>query len=442
VTDGLAHSRFGASSAHRWMRCAGSVVLNERVPAQPSSRYAQEGTHAHALLAHCLKTGEDALAYVGKAYVDLPAETYEADMCEGVQTALDWVKELREEFPDAQGWSERSFVLPTQHAAGEVYGTCDIAIYVPSTTTLYVPDFKFGFRVVDPKDNPQLLHYGLGAMFAMDVPISRLMLGVIQPRAFGVAPIRWWETDVVGEWDFLAAMETRIYEALEADAEYGRTRLTLVDPWYKTWLTPGEDQCQWCAAGAAGICPAIEQKALQVVQTSFSAFKDVPTGTALPKPETIPLDKVAYILEHKPMVEAWLDSVQTYARTEALSGRQVPGQKIVEAISRRKWEGDPAKIAASLVEISGLPEAEFYEPKLKGITDVEKKLVRAAVERRAFQIAAKPTKAERDSVTVEVKNRMALLTLKQGSGSLSLVPVSDPRPAVNPAAVNFKGVIT
>lgn len=439
----IAHSRFGASSAHRWMRCAGSVVLNDRIPAPPSSIYAQEGTHAHALLAHCLKEGTDALSYVDKPFVDAPDRQYDADMCEAVQVALDWIDSVREEFPDAQGWSERSFVLPTMNAAGEVYGTSDVVVYVPSTLTLYVPDFKFGYGVVDPDDNEQLLHYGLGAMFALEVPVRDLVVGIIQPRAIGVAPIRWAaDTSSIRALDFLAELETAIERAQAAEAAFPADASVRQLPqwWADAYLSPGPDQCQWCAAGSSGICPAREQRALAITQQAFTNVRQV-TEHALPKPETIPLDRVGYILEHGKFIEQWLADVQTFARSEALAGRHVPGFKLVDAQGRRKWEGDPAVIAAKLVEISGLPESEFYEPKLKGIINVEKKITRAAVD-ALRDLEEKPDKAARDAATTKAKNAMAFLTLKQGSGALSLVPENDPRPAVNPATVNFKGVIT
>lgn len=448
MTDGAAHSRFGASSAHRWMHCAGSVVLNDRIPAPPSSVYAQEGTHAHALLAHCLKEGEDALSYVDKPFVDAPDRQYEADMCEAVQVALDWVASIREEFSDAQGWSERSFVLPTMNAPGEVYGTSDVVLYVPSTRSLYVPDFKFGYGVVEPDDNEQLLHYGLGAMFALEVPVAHLVVGIIQPRAIGVAPIRWAkDTSPLRAWDFLGALEAAIERVLGAEYDFGekedRGALSIRDLpkwWVDAYLSAGKDQCQWCAAGSSGICPARETRALAVTTQAFSSVRQI-TEHSLPKPETIPLDKVGYILEHMPFAISWYEDVKAFARSEALAGRHVPGQKLVSAQGRRKWEGDPAAIAARLVEISGLPEAEFYEPKLKGVTDVEKKITRAAVAALG-DIDGKPDKAARDAVTTKVKNEMAFLTLKQGSGALSLVSENDPRPAVNPATVNFKGVVT
>ncbi len=59
------HSRLSPSSAHRWMACAGSVLLESRVP-DSSSSFADEGTAAHELASLCLTSGKDATAYLGR----------------------------------------------------------------------------------------------------------------------------------------------------------------------------------------------------------------------------------------------------------------------------------------------------------------------------------------------------------------------------------------
>lgn len=58
MTEQPKHSRFGGSSASRWMACPGSVVLCDQMPKQETSVWAAEGTLAHALAEHCLTNGE------------------------------------------------------------------------------------------------------------------------------------------------------------------------------------------------------------------------------------------------------------------------------------------------------------------------------------------------------------------------------------------------
>lgn len=55
----------GPSGAHRWMVCPGSERLSQGMP-DGSSKYAIEGTAAHALAEQCLLSGLDPLDFVGQ----------------------------------------------------------------------------------------------------------------------------------------------------------------------------------------------------------------------------------------------------------------------------------------------------------------------------------------------------------------------------------------
>ena len=64
TTGGGPHAALGASTAHRWMSCPGSVQLAAGIEARPST-YAEEGATAHMLAKLCLDDGGDALALIG-----------------------------------------------------------------------------------------------------------------------------------------------------------------------------------------------------------------------------------------------------------------------------------------------------------------------------------------------------------------------------------------
>jgi hypothetical protein len=63
VTGPTAHSRFGASGAHRWTECPGSVEAQAGLP-DNSGPEAQEGTALHAVAAHCLEHEMDAAEWI------------------------------------------------------------------------------------------------------------------------------------------------------------------------------------------------------------------------------------------------------------------------------------------------------------------------------------------------------------------------------------------
>jgi hypothetical protein len=53
------HAKLSPSSAHRWMNCAGSMILEKDIP-DSSSEHADLGTAAHFLASESLEQGKNA----------------------------------------------------------------------------------------------------------------------------------------------------------------------------------------------------------------------------------------------------------------------------------------------------------------------------------------------------------------------------------------------
>ena len=81
-----------------------------------------------------------------------------------------------------------SFTKPGQ------FGTSD-AITVEYFGTLFVWDFKYGIKIVDPKENTQAIYYGLAALDKFGKDFERVVIGILQPRAVHRdGSVRTWET--------------------------------------------------------------------------------------------------------------------------------------------------------------------------------------------------------------------------------------------------------
>jgi len=236
-----AHSKLGASAAHQWMACPGSVRLSEGLP-DFVSKYAEEGTAAHELAAMLLDGDQDT------------SDGYCADagMAEAVQLYLDTVR------GDAGDTAplrlvEHKFHLKELHP--DLFGTADCVQVWPRQKLMRVYDYKHGAGVaVGVKDNVQLKYYALGALLLYKKPIKEVELVIVQPRCpHPDGPVRRHR---------FAAFELMDFEA-ELVAAVKRTE----DP--NAPLVEGE-HCHWCKAGRAKVCPLKREAQQEKARREFA----------------------------------------------------------------------------------------------------------------------------------------------------------------------------
>ena len=343
------HSAIGASSAHRWFECPGSVALCEKAPKQVESSYAQQGTAAHELIEKYFTAPANNLPDLD-LYVGLPAE----NGYEYTQEDVDSVKEFIAVVEDYR--AEAKFIL---HAEAkfqldcifpDLRGTADIVLVASDMSRLVVLDYKHGMGVpVEVEDNHQLLYYALGAInYVCEKHGQDLMLGwggvfqkvdlvVVQPRCKhpnGIA--RAWSVSS----DRLDAFAEELLAAVKATQEKNAPLKT-------------GDHCRWCAA--RGICPAQRDASFAVAKTDFSVEQGAP-----PAPELLAVEDIAKILKAIPTMESWIKAVEAQALFLLQSGKEVPGFKLVQKKANWKWKDE----AAAAEELSlYLSENELYEPK-------------------------------------------------------------------------------
>jgi len=383
------------------MACPGSVALCDTVPEQSPSSYALEGTQAHEVLEAIVRvqlSGNDGAVIAENEGVLKAAPK---DMNDAVDVAFDYIGDLVEQTPFVI--VERQMELPSEIAPGEVGGTVDYAFYFKDEGLVEVIDYKHGAGVpVEVKGNKQARIYALEIIWANFWRFDRVKLTIIQPRAFHPdGPIRSEVLSVAEMLDFHADVEQAILAAQRPDAP----------------LVVGEEQCRWCPAKL--ICPAREKLALELTQNDFAGVTTVAPGSMSP-------EKIGDILSKKDMVIDWLKAVEEEGYRLAMSGTEIPGQKLVDAIGRRSWAGDINTVSASLAAIvpTFTPD-DFMERSLIGVVEAEKKIKAGA-------------KAAGVSIN-EATQKFAFLTTKKSSGKLQLVSNDDKRPAVNPAKTAFEG---
>jgi hypothetical protein len=385
------HALLSPSSASRWLACTPSARLEATFPDRTSTA-AEEGTLAHAFCELALKFKTKAITKVAFKRAEeklLKHPLYDPEMialADDYSTyALEIFNGFRAKDKAAKIYIEQRLDMTEYVPYG--FGTGDTVIV--GAKRLALVDYKHGKGVpVSAVDNSQLKLYGLGAVsaFQMSHDIEEVELHIYQPRidnissyTIGAAELAIWADEIVMPKAKLA------YEGL---GEY----------------RPGE-HCRFCSA--AGSCRALAEENLKLAAYEFR------------DPPVLSLTEIADVLDRADGFTKWLNAVQAYSLSQALSGVKIPGYKLVEGRSNRKIT-DEAKLAIELAA-NGHAEKEYLVTKLAPITALEKLLGK-----QDFQTIVGPFTAK-------------------APGAPTLVPTYDKRPEINSAeaaAADFANIET
>lgn len=402
------HSKYSPSGSKRWLTCRPSLVLGEQSGVEDTgSEAALEGTMAHSVGENVLRwlqaggryelLDKDDYAGFRDALAAMPSET--ATM---LGKALDEIEAVCREhaFDIHEIWSDviASYVstIWRQYLAdkaedpnavllieqeldlGEIvpdcFGTADATIVAGTVLRLY--DLKYGRVRVEAFHNPQLMIYGIGDVLRNEemFDIDRVSMTIIQPRANNIGTFTMSRNELM-----LWANEELRPAAERAARCEGR-------------LVPGE-HCRYCRALAQ--CP------------SFAALAPA-IAVQYAKPELLPDEALAQLLQQLGPIKLWVDAVQAYAIDRAQNGHNIPGWKIVTGRGKSVIK-DEAKVIADLREAGYDDKLILRAPALETITNLKRILRKAKYD---------------EYIAPHVEYR---------EGAKTLVPESDPREALNPS---------
>lgn len=380
------HAKLSSSASKRWLGCPGSVKLSEHYP-NGSSIYADEGTIAHGVAEGMINKDDklvqkyevEAAKFYGE-HPELNGTFLEMKMI--LQPYVDYVfEEYAEQVHEdgaAQLMTEERVDL-TEYIPGG-FGTSDVVILRQGR--LHIIDLKYGRGVsVSAEDNPQLKLYALGtlARFDMLYDIEDVVMTIYQPRLDNVS------TDTIKAKDLYAWGE----EVIKPGAQLALSEDAPVH---------AGDWCQFCPARYD--CKERARDAMELQKY---------LGQMVLSPE-----EIAEILGKIDRLTKFAEDIKDSALTKALDGEEIPGWKVVEGRSIRKYVGSEEEIVRQC-EGAGYDQALLYERKLLTITNMEK-------------LMGKKQFAEVLGAYVE-----------KPEGKPTLAPESDKRPAItnNSAAEDF-----
>lgn len=371
------HAMLSASKADRWINCTPSARLEEKVEETGKpSKYAEEGTLAHEM-AECYLRARFRITPVDVTSAELRKlkknGLYTEDMDEPVMAYCQYVTDqytealrktkdalvLLEERLDFSAWVEQGF------------GTGDACIIADGV--MEIIDLKFGTGVpVFAENNAQLMLYALGALskFEMVYDINMVKLTIVQPRQERISSWEITPEDLYKWGEEVVKPKAALAYSGDGELQVGH------------W-------CRWCRVKA--LCRKMADHNLDLAKHEFK------------EPELLTTEELAQIFEQAPMLQEWVNAVSEHLLSKAISGEKVPGYKVVEGRSMRKWTDENA-VQEVLTACDYTPE-QFQVVKLAGIPAIEKLL-----------------KKDFDSLVGD-------LVIK-APGKPTLVPESDKRPAM------------
>lgn len=378
------HAILSASSSARWLACPPSARLADKfAESNRTSVYAEEGTLFHEICNLVLDKWRGAVdeKTAKKEMTKLKKDKLYKEEMDGY--AEDYLTYIRELFSEAQQRTPDPVLLVEERLdysqyAPEGEGTGDACII--GDTVMDIIDVKYGKGIpVSATDNSQLKLYALGALAKYDLmyDIHTVKMHIFQPRTVP-QNINCWEVSVedLQRWgeEYVKPRALLAFRG-EGDKEPGT-------------------HCRFCPVKA--FCAALAQKNIELAKDDFR------------EPGLLSDKRLLEIYNQLPMLVDWANSVGDYILNQAVNdGKQWPGLKLVEGISRKIWL-DETKVR-EVLHAKGITDEQIEKREILGVTALAK-------------VVGKEVFAEIEQYAGKT------------DGKLTLVPESDKRPAVNTAA--------
>lgn len=333
----MQHSKIvGGSTAKRVIACPGSVELVAKMPPQPSSSYADEGTLLHDTIADILDGKGTPESYLGRKHNDI---VLTQDLIDRKLTVA--LTALMEVDPNL----EMEYAVESRVGFGDllpdVFGSTDLLGRIGDRAI--VLDWKFGDGVaVSAEENPQLLFYAAAAMrtaateWAFD-GAKEVELIIVQPPY-----VKRWLTTIDRVKAFEDQLVAAVKVALKPDAP----------------LASG-DHCKWCAAKP--VCPVMTGAVDRALKEQLDA---------------LPLDQIGHYMNQLPQIEAFLKDLQQLAHWLIEEGKTIPGWKLVNKRATRQWVDEDKAVAF----LSSAGVEAWADPKPISPAVAEKALKKAKIE--------------------------------------------------------------
>jgi hypothetical protein len=398
------HSVFSPSSSKMWLTCSGSLIPNV-LSHDSAGEEAAEGTVAHSVAERWLTSGERPEHLIGTVEtVDGWDIEITEEMMAYVGDYVDYVEELRDQAVEFQTETRVDFsnLTPIPDQGGTADNIAIVEIDESDNTEkeyeIVVTDLKYGkgVRVIaEGNSQGKLYAYGSYRIYRNRYNIVRICIRICHPRLEGGITETTLTVDELK--DFARYVKGRAGDAWQFDAP----------------RTASEDGCQWCKV--KGTCPALYQHIAEVTSGAFDDDDEfIPRSRevqvlanekleddlgdapfAFIDPAALSTTALAKILRYRKVTEQFFANVEETLLERAISLEEnVPGWKVVQGRTRRKWPDDEIAVYKFLKQ-QGLKDGAIYdqvivspaqaEERLHAKTGLSKKEAKAIVDSLAFK---------------------------------------------------------
>lgn len=338
------------SGLARPMVCAGYMFMDVESP--PAGDAAEEGTAAGEYLERLLTKqpvgakasngiffDDDMKFYLTPIYNDIMSRTSEPVLCE---TRIDW--------------QTRSGVT--------IRGQYD-ACFVDKNGRLCIEDLKYGWGIVEVKENWQLLGYAIGEVIRRGQVFNEISLKIHQPRPHH-------EDGSTREWiityNELLEYKERIEKRFEEIVNGNKTLQT-------------SDKCKYCpAAGEA--CPAFNRLFYRALEISTEFTQDSLSEEEISRQ----LDQIKRAEE---VIKIKSDSLRDLATMRIKEGKIIPNYMQVDKFSNRTWKNGISAEAIKAMTGKDVTEKVFASPAKAEKLGIPRKLVSQLTEKRKIGVTLK-----------------------------------------------------
>jgi len=314
----MGHARLAPSSAGRWCFCPGSVTMEERYP-EGDKDEASAGEASHWVASEVLSSG-----LVHAAGERAPnGVVLDMEMIDGAFTYARTIS-----YSDGMEWGrtplfiEQTMAIPSVHP--ECWGTPDTWYFLPHRAELHVWDYKFGWLIIEPTENRQLICYALGALAQLesqylDYTGLTVVIHIVQPRPqHCMGPHREWRVRAADLHTYAEQLRAAAYEALAPNPR----------------ICSGS-HCRYCLARHA--CPAARK-------AGYAAYDYVERASIHElSPEELGLELAA--LERAEEAIKYLKTGITHQAVSLINnGVIVPGWTLERGQGRSTWITPPEEL--------------------------------------------------------------------------------------------------